>query len=74
MPNRILEILVRANVGAMNSYEITGKRWIGIAVFFLDMFKGLAVVLITKWLTNNDFLPVVLSALIVVIGHNYPFG
>jgi len=59
------------NVGAMNSYETTGKKWIGFAVFFLDMLKGLAVVLLARLLTNNDFLSVVVAALTTVIGHNY---
>ncbi len=59
------------NVGAMNSYETTGKKWIGIVVFFLDMLKGLAAVLLAVWLTGNDFLAVALSVLVSVLGHNY---
>ncbi|MFH1049939.1 MAG: glycerol-3-phosphate acyltransferase [bacterium] len=59
------------NVGAMNSFETTGKKWIGIVVFFLDMLKGLLAVIIAHRLTDNDFLPVVSAVLLVILGHNY---
>jgi len=36
------------NVGAMNSYEITGKKWIGVLVFILDCLKGFFAILLIK--------------------------
>lgn len=66
-----LRTIGSGNIGAMNSFETTGKKWIGIVVFFLDMLKGLASVVITYILTDNDFYSVNISALMAVIGHNY---
>ncbi|MFC2129829.1 glycerol-3-phosphate acyltransferase [Bacteroidota bacterium] len=59
------------NVGAMNSYEITGKKWLGTAVFILDALKGLIAVLTAKLLTDNDFLAISFASLLVILGHNY---
>ncbi len=59
------------NVGAMNSFEITRKKWIGILVFLLDFFKGFVVVLLTRhFFKGNDF-SLLLSSAFVVLGHNY---
>jgi len=66
-----IRIIGSGNVGAMNSYETTGKKWIGIVVFFLDMLKGLAAVLIVCFISENDFLSVALSVIFAVVGHNY---
>jgi acyl phosphate:glycerol-3-phosphate acyltransferase len=59
------------NVGAMNSYDITGKKWIGISVMLLDLLKGVAAVWIARLMTNNDMLATGIAAFFVVMGHNY---
>ena len=43
------------NVGAMNSFEVTNSKAIGIFVFLLDFFKGMLPILILKILSLNDF-------------------
>jgi acyl phosphate:glycerol-3-phosphate acyltransferase len=59
------------NVGAMNSYEISGKKWIGFGVFFLDAIKGLAAVLLADIITNNNVYGISLAGAFAIIGHNY---
>jgi acyl phosphate:glycerol-3-phosphate acyltransferase len=34
------------NVGALNSFEVTGRRWVGAAVLFVDAAKGAGAVLL----------------------------
>lgn len=34
------------NIGAMNAYEVTGRRWIGLATALLDIAKGALAVLL----------------------------
>lgn len=58
------------NVGAMNSYESSGNRFIGLGVFALDFAKGLFAVAIAKNL-SSEFLPSAAAALFVIIGHNF---
>ncbi len=59
------------NIGAMNSYDITGKKWMGILVFLADAAKGALAVMFARWLTGNDFYAVSLAASFAVIGHNF---
>ena len=59
------------NIGARNSYDITGNKWLGIAVFILDALKGLAVVHLATTFTNNNFLLISLASVLVIMGHNY---
>jgi acyl phosphate:glycerol-3-phosphate acyltransferase len=59
------------NVGAMNSFGITGKKWIGILVFILDMLKGLIVIIITTNILEYNFLYLSLASASVLLGHNY---
>lgn len=59
------------NVGAMNSYEITRNKWIGISVFLLDFFKGFVSVQVSKSFFPESDLALFISATCVVLGHNY---
>ena len=62
------------NTGAMNSYETTGKKWIGILVFFLDCLKGYAACMIVYLLfPESDDMMTLLSyaGVFAVIGHNF---
>src|SRR3990170_855132 len=43
------------NVGAMNSFDVTNSKFIGIAVLILDLFKGMLPILILKIFSINDF-------------------
>jgi glycerol-3-phosphate acyltransferase PlsY len=59
------------NYGALNSYEITGKKYVGAFVLLLDALKGAAAVLITHNLIDNTSIFVLLAAFAVVVGHCY---
>ncbi|MER3328562.1 MAG: glycerol-3-phosphate acyltransferase [Candidatus Kapaibacterium sp.] len=62
------------NTGAMNSYETTGKKWIGIVVFLLDGFKGfLACMIVYTLFADSEELITLLSyaGVFAVIGHNF---
>jgi glycerol-3-phosphate acyltransferase PlsY len=59
------------NVGALNSYEVTGSRFVGIAVLVVDLTKGVLSVVLTYGLFGRSFMLLGLSALSVVVGHNY---
>jgi glycerol-3-phosphate acyltransferase PlsY len=59
------------NVGALNSYEVTGSRVVGFAVLIVDLIKGVFSVLLARFLSDGAFTFLGLSALSVVVGHNY---
>jgi glycerol-3-phosphate acyltransferase PlsY len=60
------------NVGAMNTFDVTRSKWLGIGVFLIDMLKGAAAVLFAKVFLGNDFWALAASGIGAVIGHNYP--
>lgn len=57
------------SVGAMNSFEITNSKAIGITVFFIDFLKGIASVLIPAFLFPNEFIFPAISLLFAVFSH-----
>ncbi len=59
------------NVGAMNSYEITGKKYIGVVVFVLDFCKGICAIVLAKSLFGNDDGIFFVASFLVVLGHNF---
>lgn len=62
------------NLGAMNSYETTGKKWIGALVFLLDATKGyLACLLVYLLFSDSKEIISLLSyaGVFAVIGHNF---
>ena len=59
------------NVGAMNSFEVTNSKLIGISVFLIDFLKGLASTLIPVFLFPGEFIYPALSLLFAVFSHCY---
>ncbi len=59
------------NVGALNSYEVTGSPLIGALVLLVDAAKGVAAVLAARWLGSGDFAAAALAGVAAVFGHNY---
>lgn len=59
-----------ANIGARNSYDVTGKASIGITVALLDALKGASAVWCAR-LVGGDFLATAAAAVSVVLGHNW---
>ena len=58
------------NVGAMNSYDVTKKKWIGILVLALDVLKGVVAVLFAR-IIGDGFIPMAIAAIFSVLGHNF---
>ena len=59
------------NVGAMNSFEVTNSKLIGISVFLIDFLKGFGSTLIPVLLFPNEFIYPALSLLFAVFSHCY---
>jgi len=59
------------NVGARNSYEVTGNIRIGIFVGVIDGLKGVVVFLIARFLFDGSFMVIAVSTIAVLIGHNF---
>jgi acyl phosphate:glycerol-3-phosphate acyltransferase len=60
------------NVGALNSFEVTRSRAVGLSVLVLDLLKGVAAVLAGRWIGGDAALAPLASALAAVLGHNFP--
>jgi len=59
------------NVGAMNSFEVTNSKMIGITVFFLDFLKGMLPIFILKMFSMNDFSLLAVTLITCVFSHCY---
>ncbi len=59
------------NVGALNSYEVTKSKLLGIAVLIIDFLKGLVSVYVVQQIFGNDFLYSVLALGAAVLAHCY---
>jgi len=57
------------NVGAMNSYEVTNSKSIGIIVLVIDFLKGMIPALTVLYLLQNSFLIASLSVLFAIFSH-----
>jgi len=56
------------NIGATNVWRVMGKKW-GLATFIADVLKGVAAVLIAKWIADHWSYPVRLPR--GKIGHEF---
>ncbi len=59
------------NIGAMNSYEVSRKKWIGLIVLFIDLAKGAISVIIANYISDNDFISSAVASVFSVLGHNF---
>jgi glycerol-3-phosphate acyltransferase PlsY len=59
------------NVGAMNSFEVTKSKWIGLSVLIIDLLKGILSVLIIKQFFDYDFSLLAVSLIGCVYSHCY---
>jgi glycerol-3-phosphate acyltransferase PlsY len=57
------------NVGALNSYEVTRSRWVGVIVLVTDFAKGSVAVLLARMLFGGQEGAVFTAAACVVLGH-----
>lgn len=60
------------NVGTLNAYEVTGKRFIGILVLVVDIAKGAGAVLLTRLVISQEPLVISVALVAVVVGHCFP--
>lgn len=59
------------NVGAMNSYEVTNSKTIGIIVLLIDFIKGILPLVILKIMGITDFAVLGVSLIACVFAHCY---
>jgi len=59
------------NVGAMNTYDVTGSFLLGLLVLLSDAGKAYLTLLLIKWLIPGEFIQILISAFFVIIGHNF---
>ena len=59
------------NVGAMNSYDVTGSKSTGIIVLLIDFLKGLIPIAVLVYFYDFRLPYIMLPAVLTVIGHNY---
>jgi len=59
------------NVGAMNAFDVTGSKFSGILVFFLDMLKGLIPTLVLLFVFKLNSYFIVIPLVLLVVGHNF---
>jgi len=59
------------NVGALNSFEITNSKIIGLTVLAFDVLKGILCVLIVKYFIGNVFIYQMISLNTAVFAHCY---
>jgi glycerol-3-phosphate acyltransferase PlsY len=60
------------NVGALNSYEVTRSRLIGVAALAGDLLKGVTAVLLGRALETEGFVTGAVAGTAAVIGHSFP--
>ncbi len=57
------------NIGALNTYEVTGKKWLGIIVGVVDFLKGILAVLIMM-LIGQGYAVSAVAGVGAITGHN----
>jgi glycerol-3-phosphate acyltransferase PlsY len=57
------------NVGAMNTYEVSNSKLLGIFVFIVDFLKGLLSVLLTEWIFPSEFIFPSLAIIFSLFSH-----
>lgn len=59
------------NVGALNSYEVSKSKTIGLIVLSLDFIKGVLSVIIVQFLFGSSFLISIVALTFAVLAHCY---
>jgi len=57
------------NVGAMNSYEVSNSKFLGILVFIIDFLKGSLSVIVVLYLVDYSFVLAGLSLVFSIFSH-----
>ena len=59
------------NVGAMNSFDVTGSKTTGIIVFVIDFLKGAIPAFVFGYIFQFPIQYIILPMIFIIIGHNY---
>ncbi|MBI5401983.1 MAG: glycerol-3-phosphate acyltransferase [Ignavibacteriae bacterium] len=59
------------NVGAMNSYDVSGSKKTGVLVFIIDLLKGLIPAVILIYFLKLSFQVYYIPLVALVMGHNF---
>lgn len=59
------------NVGAMNSFDVTKSKLIGVSVLFIDLLKGMLPIFIIKIILTTDFTLFAIALIGCVFSHCY---
>src|SRR5690348_4705842 len=59
------------NIGATNVAR-SGARGLGLATLLLDLLKGLAAVLIARYIVHGSYDVAIAAAIAAVLGHVFP--
>lgn len=59
------------NVGAMNSFDVTKSKLIGIVVLIFDLFKGMLPIIILKLFSVTDYSVLSVSLIACIFSHCY---
>jgi glycerol-3-phosphate acyltransferase PlsY len=59
------------NVGAMNSFDVTKSKLIGIVVLIIDLLKGMLPIIVLKLFSVNDFSVLSVALIACIFSHCY---
>ncbi len=59
------------NIGALNAFEVSRSKRVGILVLLIDMIKGAAPLVAVHLIFGDDFIAGSLALIFIVAGHNY---
>ncbi len=59
------------NAGALNSYEVTRKKWVGVAVLCADVLKGVCAVAAASLFEPGGYAVQASAGVAAVLGHNF---
>lgn len=60
-----------ANVGAMNSYEVSDSKWLGLTVMLIDIAKGAMSALLPLLIFGDTFIWAAMASIFAVFAHCY---
>ncbi len=60
-----------ANVGAMNSYEVSDSKWLGLSVMLIDIAKGALSALLPLLIFGDIFIYPAIASVFAVFAHCY---
>ncbi len=68
---RDIRLAGSGNVGALNSFQVTRKKWVGIAVLLFDVCKGAAAVVVVSRFEKSGYPIQALAGLSAIVGHDF---